>query len=450
MVEAACPPKLVAEHFASGSSGDTQDHISAKIIRNKEVDRSTSVKKLHVYNQKKQITHQFIQQVALLPTTILATGIRVVLSSSSTQESEKNQHEPPPLCTKNVSVVPQVVPIYGGRKASCHSSELIYAGINNLEDVRFTAEANMLRIDATRPWYPNKCVGCGKKVTPTRPHQQCRQTGTEQIPNYRKPTGQWEDQFYKANRTHTYLGDPSKEAEIFPNMLGFADACGIPAAQITIKEDLRPAIQRKILARFPKTNLRELKQYKRCMSCGGQGDNMNKKLMGYQRVCENITKGEPDTHEVIDVWSSACWQSSLTDLCTTYTDGFSIITFFFIIFFYPCVTFTSCSIPRRFENRVKFESGKIFILCFFIYFIPVHMHLCVFNYFLSELLENLCLSGHRLSRVPEDVEATGGPLAQIISMVPYPLKFTKITKNEVEGNSFEGSIAPLTLASNLM
>ncbi|PWA98279.1 Acetolactate synthase, large subunit, biosynthetic [Artemisia annua] len=55
---------------------------------------------------------------------------------------------------------------------------------------------------------------------------------------------QWEDQFYKANRAHTYLGDPSKEAEIFPNMLGFADACGIPAARVIRKEDLRAAIQR--------------------------------------------------------------------------------------------------------------------------------------------------------------------------------------------------------------
>ncbi|KAM6594670.1 hypothetical protein CsatA_002373 [Cannabis sativa] len=55
---------------------------------------------------------------------------------------------------------------------------------------------------------------------------------------------QWEDRFYKANRAHTYLGDPSKETEIFPNMLKFADACGIPAARVTKKEDLRGAIQK--------------------------------------------------------------------------------------------------------------------------------------------------------------------------------------------------------------
>ncbi|RDX73304.1 hypothetical protein CR513_47110, partial [Mucuna pruriens] len=55
---------------------------------------------------------------------------------------------------------------------------------------------------------------------------------------------QWEDRFYKSNRAHTYLGDPSRESEIFPNMLKFADACGIPAARVTKKEELRAAIQK--------------------------------------------------------------------------------------------------------------------------------------------------------------------------------------------------------------
>ncbi|KAI3761430.1 hypothetical protein L1987_51846 [Smallanthus sonchifolius] len=54
---------------------------------------------------------------------------------------------------------------------------------------------------------------------------------------------QWEDRFYKANRAHTYLGNPSKESEIFPNMLKFAEACDIPAARVTRKADLRVAIQ---------------------------------------------------------------------------------------------------------------------------------------------------------------------------------------------------------------
>ncbi|XP_076889729.1 acetolactate synthase 1, chloroplastic-like [Bidens hawaiensis] len=55
---------------------------------------------------------------------------------------------------------------------------------------------------------------------------------------------QWEDRFYKANRAHTYIGNPSKEGEIFPNMLKFAEACGIPAARVSRKADLRAAIKR--------------------------------------------------------------------------------------------------------------------------------------------------------------------------------------------------------------
>ncbi|KAF5196047.1 Acetolactate synthase 1 protein [Thalictrum thalictroides] len=55
---------------------------------------------------------------------------------------------------------------------------------------------------------------------------------------------QWEDRFYKANRAHTYLGNPSKESEIFPDMLKFAEACDIPAARVTKKGDLREAIQK--------------------------------------------------------------------------------------------------------------------------------------------------------------------------------------------------------------
>ncbi|XP_042501893.1 acetolactate synthase 2, chloroplastic-like [Macadamia integrifolia] len=55
---------------------------------------------------------------------------------------------------------------------------------------------------------------------------------------------QWEDRFYKANRAHTYLGNPSNESEIFPNMLKFAEACGIPAARVTKKSELKDAIRK--------------------------------------------------------------------------------------------------------------------------------------------------------------------------------------------------------------
>lgn len=55
---------------------------------------------------------------------------------------------------------------------------------------------------------------------------------------------QWEDRFYKANRAHTYLGNPANESEIFPDMLKFAEACDIPAARVTKKSELREAIQK--------------------------------------------------------------------------------------------------------------------------------------------------------------------------------------------------------------
>nr|AAB67839.1 acetolactate synthase precursor [Amaranthus sp. 'Iowa'] len=54
---------------------------------------------------------------------------------------------------------------------------------------------------------------------------------------------QLEDRFYKANRAHTYLGNPSNSSEIFPDMLKFAEACDIPAARVTKVSDLRAAIQ---------------------------------------------------------------------------------------------------------------------------------------------------------------------------------------------------------------
>nr|GEV38339.1 acetohydroxyacid synthase 1 [Tanacetum cinerariifolium] len=54
---------------------------------------------------------------------------------------------------------------------------------------------------------------------------------------------QFEDRYSKANRGHSYLGNPKKKTEIFPNMLKFAEACDIPAARVTKKGDVRAAIQ---------------------------------------------------------------------------------------------------------------------------------------------------------------------------------------------------------------
>eukprot|EP00252_Welwitschia_mirabilis_P018757 TRINITY_DN4187_c0_g2_i1.p1 TRINITY_DN4187_c0_g2~~TRINITY_DN4187_c0_g2_i1.p1 ORF type:complete len:672 (+),score=115.20 TRINITY_DN4187_c0_g2_i1:232-2247(+) len=53
---------------------------------------------------------------------------------------------------------------------------------------------------------------------------------------------QWEDRFYKANRAHTYLGDPSQDSGVFPNFLKMAEGCNIPASRVSKKADLRDAL----------------------------------------------------------------------------------------------------------------------------------------------------------------------------------------------------------------
>ncbi|CAA7056443.1 unnamed protein product [Microthlaspi erraticum] len=54
---------------------------------------------------------------------------------------------------------------------------------------------------------------------------------------------QWEDRFYKANRAHTYLGDPANKKKIYPDVLLIAAGYGIPGARVTKKDELREAIQ---------------------------------------------------------------------------------------------------------------------------------------------------------------------------------------------------------------
>ncbi|KAE8685596.1 Acetolactate synthase 1 [Hibiscus syriacus] len=57
-------------------------------------------------------------------------------------------------------------------------------------------------------------------------------------------TGVGEDMFCNSNKSHPYLGNPWNKSEIFPNMMKFADACGISSALVTKKEDLREAIRK--------------------------------------------------------------------------------------------------------------------------------------------------------------------------------------------------------------
>lgn len=55
---------------------------------------------------------------------------------------------------------------------------------------------------------------------------------------------QWEDRFYKANRAHTYLGDPENEDEIYPDFCTIAAGFKIPTARVSRKKDLRAALQK--------------------------------------------------------------------------------------------------------------------------------------------------------------------------------------------------------------
>ena len=55
---------------------------------------------------------------------------------------------------------------------------------------------------------------------------------------------QWEDRFYKANRAHTYLGNPEDESEIYPDFVTIAKGFNIPAARVTKKGEVREAIKK--------------------------------------------------------------------------------------------------------------------------------------------------------------------------------------------------------------
>mmetsp|Transcript_6992 Transcript_6992/g.25785 ORF Transcript_6992/g.25785 Transcript_6992/m.25785 type:complete len:674 (-) Transcript_6992:336-2357(-) len=61
---------------------------------------------------------------------------------------------------------------------------------------------------------------------------------------------QWEDRFYKANRAHTYIGDPEKthqrtfnEEDIYPDFVAIAKGFKVPAARVSDVSKLREAIQ---------------------------------------------------------------------------------------------------------------------------------------------------------------------------------------------------------------
>ncbi|XP_048533961.1 acetolactate synthase 1, chloroplastic-like [Triticum urartu] len=54
---------------------------------------------------------------------------------------------------------------------------------------------------------------------------------------------QWEDMLYKANRAHTFLGNPEKESEIYPDFVTIARGFSIPAVRVAKKSKVRAAIK---------------------------------------------------------------------------------------------------------------------------------------------------------------------------------------------------------------
>ncbi|EPS62044.1 acetolactate synthase, partial [Genlisea aurea] len=57
---------------------------------------------------------------------------------------------------------------------------------------------------------------------------------------------QWEDRFYKSNRAHTYLGDPRRSSEIFPDFLTVAKGFNIPGERVARRSDVKGALRRMI------------------------------------------------------------------------------------------------------------------------------------------------------------------------------------------------------------
>jgi acetolactate synthase-1/2/3 large subunit len=55
---------------------------------------------------------------------------------------------------------------------------------------------------------------------------------------------QWEDRFYNSNRGHTYLGDPDRRQQIYPDFVAIAKSFNVACERVMYRKDLRAAIQR--------------------------------------------------------------------------------------------------------------------------------------------------------------------------------------------------------------
>jgi len=60
---------------------------------------------------------------------------------------------------------------------------------------------------------------------------------------------QWEDRFFQSNRGHTYLGDPSDRAKVYPDYPTIFKGFGITCERVLHKKDLDGALQRLIDAK---------------------------------------------------------------------------------------------------------------------------------------------------------------------------------------------------------
>jgi acetolactate synthase-1/2/3 large subunit len=62
---------------------------------------------------------------------------------------------------------------------------------------------------------------------------------------------QWEDRFYNSNRGHTYLGDPQRRQQIYPDFVAIARAFNVPCERVMYRRDLRGAIERMLASKEP-------------------------------------------------------------------------------------------------------------------------------------------------------------------------------------------------------
>jgi len=62
---------------------------------------------------------------------------------------------------------------------------------------------------------------------------------------------QWEDNFYKGNRGHTYLGNPDSRAQVYPDYVRVCNSFNVKCERVMYKKDLRAAIQRMLDAEEP-------------------------------------------------------------------------------------------------------------------------------------------------------------------------------------------------------